>query len=97
MAARKITGKSKLVQAAEPKKAVEKERESLDLVTPSKKPTLKAYRLYDDDISRLKQITETMNKESHRKISETAAIRALIVLGSSATGEKLLKALRETL
>jgi len=48
-------------------------------------------------IDRLKKITETMNKESHRHISETAAIRALIVLGASATGERLLKALRETI
>ena len=102
MAVKKIRGKSKLATAAAkecPKNSENEvqEKETLDLITPSKKPTLKAYRLYDDDISRLKKITATMNKESHRKISETAAIRALIVLGEKATGERMLKALRETL
>jgi hypothetical protein len=94
MATKKITGQSKLAQTTK-SKADSKER--LDLVTPSKKSILKAYRLYNDDITRLKQITATMNKESHRHISETATIRALIVLGASATGERLLKALRETI
>ena len=94
MATKKITGQSKLAQTTE-SKADSKER--LDLVTPSKKPSLKAYRLYNDDIARLKEITAKMNKESHRHISETATIRALIMLGSSATGERLLKALRETI
>ena len=97
MAAKKISGKSKLALAAQKKTEPEAERESLDLVSPSKKPTLKAYRLYDDDISRLRKITAAMNKESHRKISETAAIRALIALGSHTSGERLLKALRETI
>lgn len=94
MATKKITGQSKLAQTAESKTDT---NERLDLVTPRKKPSLKAYRLYDDDIARLKTITATMNKESHRHISETAAIRALIVLGTGTTGEKLLKALRETI
>ncbi|MBB5348387.1 hypothetical protein JWG42_01115 [Desulfoprunum benzoelyticum] len=94
MATKKITGQSKLAQTAESKTDT---NERLDLVTPRKKPSLKAYRLYDDDIARLKEITATMNKESHRHISETAAIRALIVLGTGTTGEKLLKALRETI
>jgi len=94
MAAKKITGQSKLAQAVESKADT---KEHLDLVATNKKPTLKAYRLYDDDIARLKKITATMNNESHRHISETAAIRALIVLGTSVTGEKLLKALRETI
>lgn len=94
MATRKITGQSKLAQTAE---SNTDSKERLDLVTPNKKSSLKAYRLYPDDIARLKEITATMNKESHRHISETAAIRALIVLGASATGERLLKALRETI
>ena len=94
MAAKKITGKSKLAQKAEKKTET---KEQLDLVAPRKKPTLKAYRLYDDDIARLKKITATMNKGSHRHISETAAIRALIVLGSTAKGERLLNALRKTI
>ena len=98
MAAKKIRGKSKLATAATKESPDStQDKETLDLITPSKKPTLKAYRLYDDDIVRLKKITATMNKESHRKISETAAIRALIVLGEKATGERMLKALRETL
>ena len=94
MAAKKITGKSKLTKAVETNTET---NDQLDLVTPRKEPTLKAYRLYDDDIARLKKVTATMNKGSHRHISETAAIRALIVLGTSATGERLLKALRETI
>ncbi|TKB10877.1 hypothetical protein [Desulforhopalus sp. IMCC35007] len=94
MAAKKITGQSKLAQSTETKAD---SNERLDLVAPSKKALLKAYRLYGDDIARLKEITASMNKESHRHISETAAIRALIALGASTTGEKLLKALRETI
>ncbi|HIE29394.1 TPA: hypothetical protein EYP66_19155 [Candidatus Poribacteria bacterium] len=94
MTAKKITGKSKLAKAVETN---DDTREHLDLVTPNKKAKLKAYRLYDDDISRLKKITATMNRESHRHISETAAIRALLVLGSNATGERLLNALRKTI
>jgi len=94
MAAKRITGKSKLAKTVESKDDIKKH---LDLVSPNKKPTLKAYRLYDDDISRLKKITATMNKESHRHISETAAIRALLVLGGNATGERLLNALRKTI
>ncbi len=89
----KITGKSKLANAAESTENNEK----LDLIKASKKATLKAYRLYPDDIARLKKITAVMNQESHRHISETAAIRALIVLGSKASGEKLIRALRETI
>ncbi len=94
MAAKKITGKSKLAKTVEAK---DQAKEQLDLVTPSKKATLKAYRLYNDDIARLKKITATMNRASHRHISETAAIRALLVLGSNATGERLLNALRKTI
>ena len=94
MAAKKITGKSKLAKTVEAK---EDTKEHLDLVTPNKKAKLKAYRLYDDDIARLKKITATMNKASHRHISETAAIRALLVLGSNASGERLLNALRKTI
>jgi hypothetical protein len=94
MAAKKITGKSKLAKKVTPK---DDDKKRLDLTTPNKKPTLKAYRFYTDDIARLKKITATMNKASHRHISETAAIRALLVLGSNATGERLLNALRKTI
>jgi hypothetical protein len=94
MAAKKITGKSKLARSVESKN---RDKEQLDLVTPNKKTTLKAYRLYADDIARLKKITATMNQASHRHISETAAIRALLVLGSNASGERLLNALRKTI
>jgi len=94
MAAKKITGKSKLAKTVESKGQV---NEKLELATPNKKAKLKAYRLYDDDIARLKMITATMNKASHRHISETAAIRALLVIGSSVTGERLINALRKTL
>lgn len=93
MPSKKITGKSKLAEANKK----EKTEEALDLTQPRKQPTLKAYRLYDDDIARLKKITATMNKSSHRHISETAAIRALLVVGANTSGAKLMKALRETI
>jgi len=89
----KITGKSKLAQAVEDTSGKEK----LDLTKTTKKPALKTYRLYPDDIARLKKVTEKMNQATHKNISETAAIRALIVLGTHVSGEKLIKALRETL
>jgi len=88
-----ITGKSKLAQSA----GETENKEKLDLIKTTKKPALKTYRLYPDDISRLKKITATMNQATHKNISETAAIRALIVLGAHASGEKLIKALRETI
>ena len=94
MATKKITGQSKVAKTAE---SNTDSKERLDLVPSRKKPSLKAYRLYDDIIARLKEITAKMNKESHRHISETATIRALIMLGTRATGERLLKALRETI
>ena len=89
----KITGKSKLANRT----GTTAEGEKLDLVKTKKTATLKAYRLYPDDIVRLKQVVKIMNQESHRNISETAAIRALIVLGSKTSGEKLIRALRETI
>jgi hypothetical protein len=90
----KITGKSKL---ANRKTGATEKDEKLNLVTTKKTAKLKPYRLYPDDISRLQKVVEVMNKESHRNISETAAIRALIVLGSKTSGKKLLNALRETI
>lgn len=89
----KITGKSKLTNTTESTANNKK----LDLVTIKKTAILKAYRLYPDDVSRLKEIVGVMNRESHRNISETAAIRALIVLGSKLSAEKLINALRETI
>ena len=85
----KITGKSKLAETAA--------QDKLDLTKAKKEPTLKSYRLYPDDIARLKEVTKAMNEATHKNISETAAIRALIVLGTKVSGEKLIKALRETL
>lgn len=93
MPSKKITGQSKLAQAAKK----DKPEESLDLVQPRKEPTQKVFRLYQDDIARLKTVAATMNKNSHRHISETAAIRALLVIGANTSGEKLIKALRKTI
>jgi hypothetical protein len=58
MATKKITGQSKLAQTAESK--IES-KERLDLVPSRKRPSLKVYRLYDDDIAKLKEITAIMN------------------------------------
>ncbi len=92
-----ITGTSKLAAAVEEvtMKPEEKEK-SFNLVRVKKSTKLKTYRFYEDDIARLREVTEAMNLESHRLISETNTIRALIALGASTSGEKLLKALKET-
>lgn len=92
-----ITGTSKLAAVVDEVTTKPKEKEkSLALVRVKKSTKLKTYRLYEDDLARLHEVTEAMNLESHRLISETNAIRALIALGASTSGEKLLKALKET-
>ncbi len=87
----KITGSSKLA------KKPTKEKEPLNLIKAKKSSTLKPFRMYDSDLRRLQKIVEKMNEESQRHISETAAIRALLVLGAKTSGTKLIKSLRETI
>ena len=88
---KKITGKSKLATTAE----TDLVRESLDLVRHRKKTTMKAYRFHDNDLVRLKKITQELNKRSNRHISETQAVRALIALGVKTKPDRLFKILRE--
>ena len=93
MAKKPLTGKSKLSEAAE-RKTTEK-AETLPLVNQRQKPRLKNFRLTPTDIMRLQKLTEAVNGESERPISETAVIKGLIALGEKITPEKLLKLIRE--
>ncbi len=90
----KIRGKSKLTR--EPKKKREDE-EQLNLIGTKKSSTLKAFRFYENDLQRLQEVAQKMNKVSHRHISETAVIRALLVLGAKSSDAKLIKALRDSI
>ncbi len=93
MAGKKIKGTSKLASPSKNKKS----KDQLNLTKPRKSSTLKAFRLYENDLQCLQEITGKMNEASHRHISETAVIRALLVLGTKTSAEKLIKSLRETI
>mgnify|MGYP003374369639 CR=1 FL=1 len=93
MAKKPLTGKSKLSESAQRKPT--EESESLPLVNQRQKPRLKNFRLTPADIMRLQKLTDAVNGESERPISETAVIKGLIALGEKTTPEKLLKLIRE--
>ncbi len=90
----KIKGSSKLAKSA---KKENNNKEHLNLIKPRKSTALKAFRLYENDLQCLHKVAEKMNEASHRHVSETAVIRALLVLGTKTSPEKLIKALRETI
>jgi hypothetical protein len=58
---------------------------------------MKTYRLDDEDLEKLKKITDDVNAIAPRKISETRIIRGLLHLGSKAEPEKIIECLRELL
>lgn len=92
MAKKPLTGKTKLAEAATQRK---QDEEPLPLVKQRQKPRLKNFRLTPADIMRLQKLTDAVNGESERPISETAVIKGLIALGEKTTPEKLLKLIRE--
>lgn len=96
MAKKQIIGKSKLLQEAEV--PIQKE-EPLNLTIPKKKkPTLKNFRLTELDCENLRKITEAVNRISpHKTISETTIVKALLLVGSKLSPEKILKAAKEAL
>ncbi len=93
MAKKPLTGQSKLSEAVQ-RKPTENTKE-LSLVRQRLKPKLKNFRLAPADIMRLQKITDAINGESERPISETAVIKGLIALGEKTTPEKLLRLIRE--
>ncbi|MCB0195520.1 MAG: hypothetical protein KDJ65_26460 [Anaerolineae bacterium] len=93
MAKKPLTGQSKLSEAIQRKSA--EENEGLPLVRQRYKPKLKNFRLAPADIMRLQKITDAINGESERPISETAVIKGLIALGEKTAPDKLLRLIRE--
>lgn len=93
MAKKPLTGQSKLSEAVQRKPA--ENTKELSLVRQRLKPKLKNFRLTPADIMRLQKITDAINGESERPISETAVIKGLIALGEKTTPEKLLRLIRE--
>ena len=94
MAKKPLVGTTKL---SEVKKcsAAEAEAKSLPLVRKYHQAKLKNFRLTPADILRLQKLTDAINGESERPISETAVIKGLIALGEKTQPAKLLKLIRE--
>ena len=93
MAKKALTGNTKLAEAAQRKTS--EDGNALPLLNQRAKPRLKNFRLAPADILRLQNVTEAINGESERPISETAVIKGLIALGEKTAPEKLLKLIRE--
>lgn len=93
MAKKPLTGQSKLSEAIQRKP--DENTEALPLVRKRHQAKLKNFRLTPADILRLQKLTDAVNGESERPISETAVIKGLIALGEKTTPEKLLKLIRE--
>ena len=93
MAKKSLSGTSKLSEVAQRKTT--EEAESLPLIGQRQKPRLKNFRLAPADIMRLQKLTDAINAESERPISETSVIKGLIALGEKTTPAKLLRLIRE--
>lgn len=93
MAKKSLSGTSKLSEVAQRKTT--EEAESLPLIAQRQKPRLKNFRLTPADIMRLQKLTDAINAESERPISETSVIKGLIALGEKTTPAKLLRLIRE--
>lgn len=94
MAKKALSGQTKLAEAAQ-RRPESPDTSPLTLVSQRSKPRLKNFRLTPADILRLQQLTEAVNSESERPISETAVIKGLIALGEKTPPSKLLKLIRE--
>ena len=93
MAKKSLTGTTKLSEV--PKRKPTEEAEALPLVRKRHQAKLKNFRLTPADILRLQKLTDAINGESERPISETAVIKGLIALGEKTPPAKLLKLIRE--
>ncbi|KAF0139099.1 MAG: hypothetical protein FD122_3507 [Stygiobacter sp.] len=92
---KKITGQSNLTAPSEP--LAKTNSEPLNLTTPQqKKPRLKNFLLNDLDCDRLGRLLQEANRNSpYKKISETALIRALLLLAGKMDIERIVKAARD--
>ena len=97
MAKKPLTGTTKLAQVNPIASVPELESQGLRLVRRKPKTTLKNFRLSNSDIQRLHQITEAVNRESEKFLSETAVIKGLLALGEKTSPAKLLKVMKEVL
>ncbi len=90
MAKKTLTGHSKLAEITLP-------RPPTGVTKPPAvgKARMKNFRLAPADIQRLQKLTDTLNSESERPISETAVIKSLILLGEKTAVAKLLKLVKE--
>lgn len=93
MAKKSLTGTTKLSEVS--KRNPTEETETLPLVRKRHQAKLKNFRLTPADILRLQKLTDAINGESERPISETAVIKGLIALGEKTSPAKLLKLIRE--
>ena len=94
MAKKPLAGTTKLSEVKK-RSATEEQTQSLPLVRKHHQAKLKNFRLTPADILRLQKLTDAINGESERPISETAVIKGLIALGEKTQTAKLLKLIRE--
>ena len=94
MAKKPLAGTTKLSEVKK-RSAAEEGATSLPLVRKHHQAKLKNFRLNAADILRLQKLTDAINGESERPISETAVIKGLIALGEKTQPAKLLKLIRE--
>lgn len=97
MSKKPLTGTTKLTQANPIVSVPERESRGLRLVRRKPKTTLKNFRLSDSDIQRLHHITEAVNNESEKFLSETAVIKGLLALGEKTNPAKLLRVMKAVL
>jgi len=92
---KKIIGQSKLA-GVQPQTDTESEKPALDLIVRKSESKMKSFRLFDNDIEKLRVIVQEVNKFSTtRVVSETSVIKGLIELGSKTSPEKILKSIKE--
>ena len=97
MSKKPLTGTTKLAQPNPITAAPETGNQNLRLVRRKPKTTLKNFRLSDADLQRLRQITEAVNNEGEKFLSETAVIKGLLALGEKTNPARLLKVIKEVL
>lgn len=90
MANKPLTGHSKLAELAIPRTPTGDAK-----TPPVVKSRIKNFRLAPADILRLQKLTDTLNGESERPMSETAVIKGLILLGEKTAAAKLLRLIQE--
>lgn len=89
--------KKSLIDAAASKLVLQEEgRDSPRVLLPRKRQRLpKSFRLGAVDIERLRRLCERLGQEAGRPISETEAIKGVLLLGEKTDPKKVLAAIKD--